>query len=87
MKPVYSSFSFVVSLGDLSNKAHFRFKLLIVALFSKFFVSKKNFPVLIIEGLQYGFGKLCWRTKPRGLRKDFFGIFSKRPLKLIKFNF
>ena len=39
-----------------------------------------------LKGLQYGFGELYWRTKPRGVRKDFF-IFLKTPIKLIKFNF
>ena len=42
---------------------------------------------MIIEGLQYGFGELHWRTKPRGVRNDFFCIFLKTYLKLLKFNF
>ena len=42
---------------------------------------------MIIEGLQYGFGELYWRTKPRGVRNDFFGIFLKTSIKLLKFNF
>ena len=32
---------------------------------------------MINEGLQYGFGVLYWRTKPRGVRNDFFCIFFK----------
>ena len=42
---------------------------------------------MIIEGLQYGFGELFWRTKPRGVRNDFFGIFLKTSIKLLKLNF
>ena len=30
---------------------------------------------MIIEGLQYGFGELYWRTEPRGVRNDFFFAF------------
>ena len=30
---------------------------------------------MIIEGLQYGFDELYWRTKPRGVRNDFFAYF------------
>ena len=36
-----------------------------------------KFPWIIIEGLQYGFGQLYWRTKPRGVWNDFFCIFLK----------
>ena len=32
---------------------------------------------MIIEGLQYGFGESYWRTKPRGVRNDFFLLFLK----------
>jgi len=46
-----------------------------------------KFPCMIIEGLQYGFGELYWRTKPRGVRNDFFCIFLKRPINPKKFNF
>ena len=42
---------------------------------------------MIIEGLQYGFGELYWRTKPMGVRNDFFCIFLKTSIKLLKFNF
>ena len=31
---------------------------------------------MIIEGVQYGFGELYWRTKPRGVRNDFFAYFK-----------
>ena len=37
---------------------------------------------MIIEGLQYGFGELYGRTKPRGVRNDFFKNFFKRPINL-----
>ena len=30
---------------------------------------------MIIEGLQYGFGELYWRTKPKGVRIYFFADF------------
>ena len=33
---------------------------------------------MIIEGLQYGVGELYGRTKPRGVRNDFFLHFLKR---------
>ena len=36
-----------------------------------------KYPCMIIEGLQYGFGELYWRTKPRGVRNDFFSFFLK----------
>ena len=42
---------------------------------------------MIIEGLQYGFDELYWRTKPRGVRNDFFCIFLKTSNKPKKFNF
>ena len=42
---------------------------------------------MIIEGLQYGFGELYWRTKPTGVRNDFFAIFLTTSIKLLKFNF
>ena len=42
---------------------------------------------MIIEGLQYGFGELFWRTKPRGVRNDFFCTVLKTSIKLFKFNF
>jgi len=42
---------------------------------------------MILEGLQYGFGELYCRTKPRGVRNDFFCIFLKTPIKHLKFNF
>ena len=29
----------------------------------------------MVEGLQYGFGELYRRTKPRGVRNDFFKEF------------
>ena len=32
----------------------------------------------MVEGLQYGFGELYRRTKPRGVRNDFLkGVFAK----------
>ena len=34
-----------------------------------------------LEGLQYGFGELYWRTKPRGVRKDFLKT-SNKPKKV-----
>ena len=30
---------------------------------------------MLIKGLLYGFGELYWRTKPRGVRNDFFAYF------------
>ena len=42
---------------------------------------------MTIEGLQYGFGELYWRTKPRGVRNDFFFIFLTTSIKLLKFIF
>ncbi len=45
-----------------------------------------KFPCLIIKGLQYSFGELYWRTKPRGVRNDFFCKFLKTSIKLFKFN-
>ena len=43
---------------------------------------------MIIEGLQYGFGELYWRPKPRGVRNDFFfAFFLTTSKKLLKFNF
>ena len=50
-------------------------------------LERLKFPCMLIEGLQYGFGELYWRTKPRGVRNDFFCIFLKTSLKLLKFNF
>ena len=33
---------------------------------------------MLIEGLQFGYCELYWRTKPRGFRNDFFlHIFAK----------
>ena len=42
---------------------------------------------MIIEGLQYGFGELYWRTKPRGVRNDFFLDIFKNFFKTLKLNF
>ena len=36
-----------------------------------------KFPCMIIEGLQYDFGELYWRTKPRGVRNDLTGSLVK----------
>ena len=36
---------------------------------------KMKISLMIIEGLQYGFGELYWRTKLRGVRNDFFAYF------------
>ena len=30
---------------------------------------------MIIEGQQYGFGELYWRTKPRGVRNNIFFVY------------
>ena len=46
-----------------------------------------KFPCMIIEGLQYGFGELYWRTKPRVSEIFFFAFFWKRPVNLKKFYF
>ena len=42
---------------------------------------------MIIEGLQYGFGKLYWCAVPKGVRNDFLPNFLKGSIKLIKLNF
>ena len=42
---------------------------------------------MIIEELQHGFGELYWRTKPRGVRNDFFFIFLKTSIKPLNINF
>ena len=42
---------------------------------------------MILEGLKYGFGELCWSTKSMGGRNVFFCIFLKTPIKLVKLNF
>ena len=39
---------------------------------------------MILEGLQYGFGELYWRTKPRGVRNDFFILIFKNSYKTYK---
>ena len=39
---------------------------------------------MVIEGLQYGFGVLYWRTKPRGVRNDFFWHIFKNFFKTFK---
>ena len=39
---------------------------------------------MILEGLQYGFSELFWRTKPRGVGKDFFLHIFKNSYKTYK---
>ena len=42
---------------------------------------------MILEGLQYGFSELFWRTKPRGVGKDFFLHIFKNSYKTYKVKF
>ena len=49
------------------------------------YLEKGTFPCMKIEGLQYGFGELYSRTKPRVVRND--GYLLKRPINLIEFNY
>ena len=41
------------------------------------YLERWEFPCMIIEGLQYGFGELYSRTKPRGVRNYFYFSLSR----------